>query len=128
MLAHDYSTALCDLLKKGDDPEVLFTSLKSLLKKKGQEKLYSKILNTLLVQYTKNTADDVLMVTVGREKDIKNLEGSILKAMSTLGDVTEYSTHVDPTLIGGFKIKGSDTVIDQSYKKQLLTIYRSLTT
>lgn len=128
MLVHDYSSALFDLLtqkKRGDE---IFVSLKSLLKKKGHEKLYTAILKDLSKKMTKSSEQGSVQVIVGRKKDIKDLEDSILKAISSLGSKYEYTTQVDPTIIGGFKIISKNKVIDQSYKKQLLTIYRSLTT
>lgn len=127
MLVQDYSTAFFDLLLKRDT-ESLLISLKLLLKKKGHEKLYRPILNDLLLKFKKSTDEGATQVIVSREKDIKNLEENILKTISTLDFRKEFITKVDPTLIGGYKIVGQSQICDQSYKKQLLTVYRALIT
>lgn len=128
MTVQDYSSALFDLLQSNGDSEALLDSFKAFLKKKGHEKLYAQILKDLLSKLQKNTDKNSIQVVVSREKDITNLEESISKSIATFGTTKEFSTLVDPTLIGGFKIIGHDKVIDHSYKKQLLTIYKSLTT
>ena len=128
MIVNDYSSALFELLAKGSQGDALLESLQSLLKKKGHERLYASILKDLLAKFEKDKQRNSIQVMVGREKDIPHLKESILEAMATLGTEKEFLSHVDTTLIGGFKIKSHDKVIDRSYKKQLLTIYRSLTT
>lgn len=127
MIVHDYSSALFNILRDGGDEKV-FTSLKQLLAKKGHEKLYAQILKDLLKKFEKNSERSTVQVVVGRAGDEKKLEERIIQSITSLTKDKTYSTHIDPTLIGGFKIIGHDKVIDQSYKKQLLTIYRSLTT
>ena len=126
MLVHDYSNALFDLLQKKGEGDNVFASLKSLLHKKGHSKLYPQILKELLKKFNKNTAQSTTRVVVSRASDLTTLESSILSAINTLSAEKKFTTEIDPTLIGGFKIIGHDQVIDQSYKKQLLTIYRSL--
>ncbi len=126
MIVQDYSSAIFDLLVKQRGDEAVFASLQSLLKKKGHEKLYPHILKDLLKKFEKNAKQTSTKVFVGREKDAQSLESSILKAVATLSTDTNFTTQVDPTLIGGFKVVGQDKVIDQSYKKQLLAVYRSL--
>ena len=126
MIVQDYSSAIFDLLVKQRGDEAVFASLQSLLKKKGHEKLYPHILKDLLKKFEKNAKQTSTKVFVRREKDAQSLESSILKAVATLSTDTNFTTQVDPTLIGGFKVVGQDKVIDQSYKKQLLAVYRSL--
>lgn len=128
MIVQDYSSALFELLQSNGDSEALLGTFRSLLKKKGHEKLYAQILKDLLNKFKKNTDKNSIQVVVSRVKDIKHLEESISKSIAAFGTTKEFSTLVDPTLIGGFKIIGQDKVIDHSYKKQLLTIYKSLTT
>lgn len=128
MIVQDYSSALFELLQEKDQGDAVLNSLQSLLKKKGHEKLYASILKDLLAKFEKDKQRNSIHVAVGREKDISQLKDSIYKAMATLGEEKEFLSHVDQTLIGGFTIKSRGKVIDHSYKKQLLTIYRSLTT
>lgn len=128
-MVNDYSSALFELLRtSGSQSDALLSSFQALLKKKGHEKLYASILKDLLVKFEKDKQRNSIHVVVGREKDLPQLKDSILKVMATLGTEKEFLSHVDPSLIGGFKIMGHSQVIDQSYKKQLLNIYRSLTT
>lgn len=126
MIVQDYSSAIFELLVKQGGDEAVFTSLQTLLKKKGHVKLYPHILKELLKKFEKNALQTSTKVFVGREKDIQNLESNILKAVATLSPEKNFTTHVDTTLIGGFKVVGKDKIIDQSYKKQLLAVYRSL--
>lgn len=128
MLVHDYSSALLDLLLNGSKQADVFDSLKTLLKNKGHEKLYARILRDTQKRIEKQSEQAHIHVIVSREKDLKNLEDSILKTIATLGGGTEFLTGEDPTLIGGFKVIGYGKVIDQSFKKKLLSVYRSLTT
>jgi len=126
MRPHDYIIALFELIRDGKDIDVALDALKALLKRKGQTKLYPRILTGLLKQIEKSSAQTTTTVVIGREKDAEILKHEIETTLNALNGTSSYETSVDATIIGGFKIKHQSTIVDKSYKRQLVALYRSL--
>ncbi len=125
MRVQDYSQAVIELLQGGDAfPDVL-TKLKELLARKGHMRLYPKILRSLLREVTRDTARGTISVTLARETDEETLKSHIANAIRSLEGST-HTTRIDPTITGGFIAEMGEKRIDQSYKRKLLTLYRSL--
>jgi F0F1-type ATP synthase delta subunit len=64
-------------------------------------------------------------LTVAKESDAKGALVSLRAAVQGLGDDVEVQ--IDPHLIGGWRYVGDETLLDASYKKQLLDIYQRIT-
>jgi len=65
-------------------------------------------------------------VTVAKEGGLD--KAKLAEVLAVLKVQTEtVKTVVDPSLIGGFTVQYRDTVVDKSYKRALLDIYRKVT-
>ncbi len=125
MRAKDYSQAVFELIQNGTSESVVFTNLSAMLKKRGHEKLYGRILRELQTLAEKQVKRETTTVTVAKSEDVDLHKDAIAKTVSSLNG-TAFTTVVDPTITGGFIAEKVEKRIDASYKKTLLTLYRSL--
>lgn len=126
MLVHDYIGATSQLLQSGHDLDTVISHLQSVLARKGHQKLYPRILKGLIEQYEKTIAKRTTSVIVGRTSDSERFKDEIRALLDSIGADDARTTIIDPHIIGGFKLKRAGTMIDRSYKKQLLALYRTL--
>ncbi len=125
MNVRDYSTAAFELLIEGKDEKSILENLERVLKDHGHERLYPKILGDLAQRLKKQEEKKGATVTLARTGDEALLKDQIKDALTKL-NVTDYITKIDPSITGGFIAQGGEKRIDASYKKTLLTLYRSL--
>lgn len=127
MHVRDYIEAINTLLMKGADIEALLEKLTAVLQKKGHSRMYLHILKGLLNKLEQHSAMARAQVVIGRLSDADTLSKTITASLETLGTNGQPLIVVDETVIGGFKTTVGARTIDKTYKKQLLTVYRSLT-
>jgi F0F1-type ATP synthase delta subunit len=127
MNVRDYSTAVLELLIDGKDERAILERLQRVLEDHGHERLYPKILADLAQRLEKREDKRGVVITLARASDESVFKEEITKALTAL-QATEYTTKMDPSITGGFIAQGGEKRIDASYKKTLLTLYRSLIT
>jgi F0F1-type ATP synthase delta subunit len=125
MNVRDYSTAVLELVTEGKDESNILQSLLRMLKSRGHESLYPKILRELTQKLERKESKRGVIVTLARPDDETRLKDQIKEALTEL-NATDYTTSIDPSITGGFIAQGEEKRIDASYKKSLLTLYRSL--
>lgn len=134
MKASWYAEALYGALneksvKTESDSNRVFARFREVLAKRGHESLLPFIgheLEKILIREKNN--NEVLLITADGKNESKwshaydhyEKEG-IIKKSATRRDV------VDETIVGGFQIRTKDTLIDGSYKKSLVELYRKIT-
>ena len=134
MKASWYAEALYGALqgkevKTEADSKRIFKRFQKVLGERGHEKLIPFIgheLEKILVR--EKDKNEVVLVTTDNKSmskwshayDHYEKEGIISKH-ATRRDV------VDETIVGGFQIRTKDTLIDGSYKKSLVELYRNIT-
>jgi len=134
MKASWYAEALYGALneksvKTESDSKKVFSHFRKVLASRGHERLLPFVgreLEKILVREKNN--NEVLLVTADGKNESKwshaydhyEREG-IIKKSATRRDV------VDETIVGGFQIRTKDTLIDGSYKKSLVELYRKIT-
>lgn len=128
MRVSDYARAAQVLIEEGKPIEVVLKNLRRSLERRGSRSLYIPVLHSLLNRLNRTTTENIPRITIARVSDEKRLESSINKSLSemSIDQSTERSVVIDDTLIGGYTVEARSTVIDKSYKRQLLTLYRSL--
>lgn len=121
-----FAKASIALIIEGKNEDLVLANLRKELEKRGETKLYPQVLKemvrTLEVEARKKRAT----ITIARESDKKRLSKSIDRAITELGS-PESNYIIDRTIIGGFIIRTRDSVLDRSYKHQLLSIYHEVT-
>ncbi len=125
MRVTDYATAVLELIEHGMSEDAALTGLSRVLHEREHDRLYPKILRTLRVEVEQHLKQSAVVVTVARESDLLLLNNSIENAVTQLSGNT-FETRIDSTISGGFIVDSSERRLDASYKKRLLTLYRSL--
>lgn len=123
-----YITAVTDLLLKGGDVDAVLANLKTVLVRKGHEKLHTSILRGVLTELTVRKDLHTPFVFVASEADIARFREAITETLQTLNaPVGEMQVTVDDTLIGGYIATHEGKLINRSYKEKLVSLYRSIT-
>lgn len=129
MNADTYAQALYALLKDASKAQAsgYIDNLRGLLKKRGHEQLYPKIVARLEAFVTQEH-DTASRISVAKESDIAEFKDEILNTAREMGLQGQTLTpSIDDTLVGGFRIESTDKLYDASYKRALLDMYRKLT-
>ncbi len=127
MKTHDHSHALLALLLEGKPADDIFAKCQAYLERVGQARLYPRILAETQALLEKRNEATVPVLTLARPEDEKRLETEIQAGLATLKTSAPYTTAIDDTLIGGFTLETGHRRLDQSYKRQLLALYQSVT-
>ena len=134
MKASWYAEALYGALngkhvKTEGDSKKMFTHFRKVLSARGHERLLPFVAHELeKIMAREKDKNEVVLVTADNKSvskwshayDHYEKEGIISKH-ATRRDV------VDETIVGGFQIRTKDTLIDGSYKKSLVELYRNIT-
>lgn len=123
-----YSALQSSSIKTESDASEVFIRFKKVLAARGHEKLFSLI----LIEFDKVIArekakNEIILVTTDKKNagkwshayDHYEKEGVIPKG-TTRRDI------VDESIVGGFQIRAKDILVDGSYKKSLVELYRSV--
>lgn len=124
-----YAQAFLEMLQEGTPVEAALAGLRSALEKKSHAKLYVPVL--LEVQRVLEAKKGVKEATVATASaaSASELNSQIKTVLVELG-VSEdipVKTIVDETLVGGFVATFDYKEHDQSYKKSLTNLYKSIT-
>ena len=114
-----YAQALWKAIENGKDPKEAVAAMVQILKTQGRMELLPRI-KRALVRLAAREAATRPRIYVAHEKDAKH-------ALAKSG-VDHADVHVDPTLIGGWRLEAGDSLVDNSFKKSLLSIYSNVTT
>ena len=119
-----YATALWSIIQKGSTVSEATKKLSIALERRGRLALLPRVLRALSRIALRHVSTQGTFLIVGNENDTNHA----LKASHahTIQGVL-VNTRVDPTLIGGWRLETPSTLIDNSYKKALLDIYRRAT-
>jgi F0F1-type ATP synthase delta subunit len=125
MRARDYSHAVLELIQDGMSTDEAFRGLTYTLIKRGHRSLYPAILRELERHVDKLSEMNTVTVTLAKHDHESKLKAEITEALTLLGTTT-YTIRTDSTITGGFIAEGQGKRIDESHKKKLLTLYRTL--
>lgn len=128
--AQNYAQALRDLIRDTDvsKHEGISDTFIAVLKKKG----HISLLPTILKEFEKYRMRDLdtkrVILTVAKSEDAEKYKSEASKYVATLDNEEHIGVKVDKRLIGGFKLESGDMVVDGSYKRRLLNLYREIIT
>ncbi len=126
MRARDYTHAVLELIHEGMNVDEAFRGLTYTLIQRGHRSLFPAILRELERNAEKIALKETATLTLAKKDDETKLKTEIGEALALL-NATSHTVRTDPTITGGFILEGNEKRIDESYKKKLLTLYRSLT-
>lgn len=122
-----YTTAVLNLLKTNHDFDAVLTGLKKALLIKGHQKLLPGILRNVEKILAASSPADQAILTVADSSVVSKYTAEIKAYLEELGAIDQPKVEIDPSLIGGYIIGTRNKSIDRSYKKQLITLYRTIT-
>ncbi len=129
MKAQQYAEALYRAATGATEEKVeqLVANLLRLLKSNGQERLLPAIVSSLEKYAKRKHHGGAAWVVVSDRRDTTVLQETIERDLRELGAEELPVEHtIDPTLIGGYKVRARGVQIDASYKSSLLQLYHSL--
>ena len=124
-----YSQAFLEVVKDGMAVETALAGLRSTLIKKNHTKLLAPVLlEVVRVLEAEKFANQVVVKTAtpADQKALKSQIEVVLKDLGVSKDILVHPT-VDETLVGGFVATFDYKEHDQSYKKSLTNLYKSIT-
>lgn len=94
-----------------------------LLSKRGHSTLLPRILREYERIKERFTEKESNVLVCAKQSDIKRYSDEIKEHIQDT-DSAEVEAQIDETLIGGYVFKSGEIVVDNSYKKMLLSLYR----
>ncbi len=92
----------------------------------GHTRLYSQVLKAAARVLGAKEKRTIPQVTVAKQGQVD--EAVLTAAIARLGaEGKSYEVTVDETLVGGFTARFKDTLLDASYKRALVDLYRNIT-
>lgn len=127
-MEHAYAQALWKLIQKGKKPQEAVAAMKKILELRGRLALLPKITRAFARLAAREEARGRMTLSVARQKDAKTAVREIerMLAEQKISDV-DLCEEVDASLIGGWRLEGRGTLVDASWKKDLLSIYNRST-
>jgi len=121
-----YIKAVLEVIAEGKSPDTVIEGLVKTLKAKGHMRLYASVLRGVLRILETQKSKSGAIVTVVDEKAITKYSKAIKHSLSQLSAETDPEIKIDNTIIGGFTTEFNNVLIDNSYKAQLVALYRKL--
>lgn len=106
-----YVKAVTDLIQEGGDLTDVLKQVKGVMDKKGHQKLYPLLLNSLKRELSAPNYAAATLIIAKPEDEQKYQPG-------------EAKVVIDPSIVGGFVHTEDFVRIDESYKHKLLTLYK----
>ena len=119
-----YAQALWNMIEGGASATKAVHSLRDALTARGRAALLPRIARAFARIAERNSARNDVVLSVSRESDVNSAKKQIKSALEELQvSSKDLKTQIDDTLIGGWRLEGKETLFDNSYKKQLLSVY-----
>ena len=115
-----YAQALMKLIQGGMTPTDAVRALHKKLHAEGREALMPRITRAfrrLASEVTRRSAETLIIADASQE----------VHARSEAKVGTGVVVAIDPSLIGGWRLESGERLVDASYKKHLLSLYRRIT-
>lgn len=123
-MEYAYAKALLSVVEQGGKPLTIVRSLVRFLEKEGRTALLPKIARALKRLATQDSTRNSVVLFVAKKNTRINKQ---MRDALRFFDIAhkDARTEVDATLIGGWRLEGRGSLIDSSYKKALLDIYKN---
>lgn len=123
-----YAQALWQAVQGGMDAAKAVRAMRDMLVASGREALMPRIGRAFSILAVRESGKRDIIVTVARESDARSALKEAKSAIESLGieiGAADLKTRVDETIVGGWRLEGSEILVDRSYKSALLSMYDS---
>ncbi|MDB5187521.1 MAG: hypothetical protein JWO50_41 [Candidatus Kaiserbacteria bacterium] len=118
-----YAQVIWRLVAGGNTAHAAITKVEEHLKQTGRLGLLPRVMHSL-ARIAQSQASRSSSIVVAKKEDAAH---AAHEAGNTHAIQDQLQTRVDPSLIGGWRLETPELLIDTSYKKALLEIYRKAT-
>ncbi len=122
-----YVESILTLHRSGTPIEDILSAVQRILEKSGRRTLYKKILKQTLAALEQEHKRNTPYIQSATGSTLTEQRAEIESIIRELGGTAAPVEEQDDSLIGGFTVTYNNTIVDQSYKRKLLTVYESLT-
>ena len=122
-----YAQALWDIVERGMQPQKAVELLHRSITARGRQGLMGGIARALQRLADRTEKAEGITLTVAREKDLHTARHKAKEAFSSVAENGHMKETVDESLIGGWRLEGKGVLVDESFKKQLMTLYNRAT-
>ena len=127
-MENQYAQALWQMVEGGMDHNKAVHALHDMLVRDGRTELMHRIGRAFARIASRQLQRKRFTLSVAHEKDQHDARKEATEVLKKL-DIRpeEIDTAVDETLVGGWRLEGSEHLVDASFKKHLLTLYNRAT-
>lgn len=124
-----YAQALWQMIERGATPKRAVEALHESLVARGREALMPRIAKAFARLAARDKERSGLILSVAREKDERKALEEAKEALVQMHtpNQDDIKVVVDESLIGGWRLEGSEHLVDASWKKHLISIYNRAT-
>src|SRR3989344_4535441 len=123
-----YAEALCRVIENGMEPEKAIASLKNSLERSNRSSLLPKIARAFAHLAARQARKNTMTLSIAQKKDVTRALKEAERILAERGiRETDLCESIDETLIGGWRLEGRGLLVDQSWKKSLLSMYNAAT-
>lgn len=123
-MEHAYAEALWKLVAGGMSPSKAVKGVRESLEREGRGALMPRIGKAFARIAEREGARTRVTLTVAREKDERAARSAAKEMLASLEVASkDVDVRVDDSLIGGWRLEGRETLLDKSYKTQLLDLF-----
>lgn len=123
-----YAQALWQMIGREMDPKKAVHAIHAQLQAQGRQELMPRIAKAFKRLAARERTRDTVTLTIADKAHEHAAHKEAATTLEKLDIKTEdVETHVDHSLIGGWRVEGREHLVDASYKKHLLAIYTATT-
>ena len=123
-----YAEALWRVIENGMEPAKAIASLKNSLERSNRSSLLPKIARAFGHLASRQARKNTMTLSIAQTKDVAQALKEAEKILAEQGiRETDLCESIDETLIGGWRLEGRGLLVDQSWKKSLLSMYNAAT-
>lgn len=130
MTAETYARALVSATRGLTAHEITdrVQRFRTILARNGHERMLPRVATLVERILAKQERRERVELVVAREEDRKRFEKGLLEYRGILGaqEGTDITECVDDTVIGGYRLRAKGLMVDATYKRALLELYRVL--
>ena len=123
-----YAQALSKVIERGMEPGKAIAELKKSLEHSNRSSLLPKIARAFSRIAARQERKNTMTLSIARKKDAAHAlrAAQTILAEQGIGE-TDLCEIIDESLIGGWRLEGRGLLVDQSWKKSLLSMYNAVT-
>ena len=123
-----YAQALSKVIERGMEPGKAIAELKKSLEHSNRSSLLPKIARAFSRIAARQERKNTMTLSIARKKDAAHAlrAAQTILAEQGIGE-TDLCEIIDESLIGGGRLEGRGVLVDQSWKKSLLSMYNAVT-